>query len=191
MTSLERTACAEIQFQLLSGNISQPVIVSSELNNSDACFVLYNYARINLILETYRKVINHTLTIQPSFFFLNFDSLRQGNRYPPIPEDVDFSLLDEPEEKAIFFDYILQYPSMLKSVVEESCHGNIRLHKIVYFLTGLSKIYSRYYNRVRVLRDPIDHLLPTIFARIGLLNVVKILMDHAFSLLDLVPNRKM
>lgn len=172
----------------MSGSLGQPVLVSTDFTHSDACFVLYNYARLSLILEAFHDVIERLSKKVITVF--KFPFFQSRSNYPPLPETVDFTLLNEPEEKVIFFDFILQYQSMLESTVE-SQDEIIRLHKIPHFLTGLSKIYSRYYNRVRVLRDPIDHLLPTIFARIEFLNVIKIIMDHAFFILNVVPNKKM
>jgi arginyl-tRNA synthetase len=53
-----------------------------------------------------------------------------------------------------------------------------------FFLNlGLAGCLSRYYSRVRVLREPLPSLVPTLHARIHLLTAVQ---DHLLRLLDIM-----
>ncbi len=59
MTSLNdvrKSVAAEFQFQMLSGSVGQAICLNTECQNSDASFVLYNYARISQIIRTFEQV---------------------------------------------------------------------------------------------------------------------------------------
>ena len=43
---------------------------------------------------------------------------------------------------------------------------------MLYFYLGLSKCLSRYYSRVKVLKDPLPQLIPIIHSRIQFLQVI-------------------
>jgi hypothetical protein len=55
-SDIRKSVGAELQFQLLSCNIGQPICLTTECQNSDSSFVLYNYARISQIIRTFEKV---------------------------------------------------------------------------------------------------------------------------------------
>jgi arginyl-tRNA synthetase len=78
-----------------------------------------------------------------------------------------------------------------KLIHEIRLQGHFRLNKICQTATGLAKAFSRYYNRVRVLREPLPHLLPAVFARLTFLSVIKRTFEQLFHLLDIVPISKM
>ena len=56
MSDIRKSVGAELQFQMLSCNIGQPICLTTECQNSDSSFVLYNYARISQIIRTFEKV---------------------------------------------------------------------------------------------------------------------------------------
>ena len=111
--------------------------------------------------------------------------------YPPMPDQVDFSLLNEPEEWEIFFNLLLPFAETVQSIVKEDSFGNFRTNKVCQVALALTNAFSRYYNRVRILREPLPHFLPTIFARLAFLNCVRITFEQIFSLLNIDPITKM
>ena len=115
----------------------------------------------------------------------------QNKQYPALPDEIDFSLLQENEEWEIFFSCILPFTEIVFSTVQEDAKEVFRINKICSLLIALSKIFSRYYNRVRILREPLPHFLPTIFCRISFLKSIQITFEHGFALLDISPIRKM
>ena len=131
--------------------------------------------------KTGRPVFGHSLYV---FSF-------QSKEYPALPDEIDFSLLQENEEWEIFFTCILPFTEIVLSTVQEEAKEVFRLNKICALLIALSKTFSRYYNRVRILREPLPHFLPTIFCRISFLKCIQITFEAGFALLDISPIRKM
>ena len=96
-------------------------------------------------------------------------------------EEVDFSLLKEEEEWELLFVFVLPYQDMLLLALD-----GLFLHRICQFLAALSGTFSRYYNRVHVLKGH-SSALPTTMARMKLLKAVKDIYAHAFGLLQIEP----
>ena len=65
---------------------------------------------------------------------------------------------------------------MVDEVIEH-CSRVLSLHKLVNLLYSLATTYSRYYNRVKILKDPLPTLIPTIHARVVLCRQI----DAAFA----------
>lgn len=172
LSDVDRATSAELQFQMLSGSVGQPVAIQTDCQNSDSSFVLYNYARIVQLINSFKKSVSK-------------------NEYPPIPDEVDYSVLIEMEEWEIFINFILLYQETIASITQEDHKGIFRLNKVCQLLVGLAKAFSRYYNRVRILREPLSHFLPTIFARMNLLKAILMTFDHALKLLDISPILRM
>ena len=61
----------------------------------------------------------------------------------------------------------------------------------MHALAGLAKCLSRYYSRVRVLREPLPSLLPTLHARIHLLEAVQAQIAHLLAIMDLSLLKRM
>lgn len=101
---------------------------------SGAAFILYNCARLETLLRT-------------------FKSRCDSKYYGVLPDlnNVDFSLLKEEEEWELFFVFVLQFQSMVKNVIGDIGSGIIRIHLLCKFITNLSNLFSGYYRRVRIL----------------------------------------
>ncbi|XP_063221703.1 DALR anticodon-binding domain-containing protein 3 [Bacillus rossius redtenbacheri] len=172
---LARLADAAVRIELLQAKPSSELCVDlcEPQDNAQlrgALFVLYNYTRISTILRLFA------------------DKVREGVYPSLVPiEEVDFSLLKQQEEWNLLSRYLLTFPHLV-----ESCIGNTRSrpicsHRICLFLSELSRVYSGYYRRVRILTEPHEHLLPVMFARIHLLRAVENVFRNALSLLDITP----
>jgi len=164
---LETLTTASIQFSFLGSIISNPVKIQTSNPNSN--FVLYNSARIKKILRT-------------------FDLHVKSGDYPPLPsrEDINFEVLSEIEEWELLFNFLLPYCDVLSE-----CVRSLSFHKLVNFLVSLASTYSRYYNRVKTLKDPLPHLVPIIHARVCLIKEVNDVFDAGLEILNLKPLSKM
>ena len=99
---------------------------------------------------------------------------------PNEPKDVDYGLLIEEEEWEIIYVYLSRYLEVLNDIIKVN---DIKVGKIVQYLVGLSQSFSRYYNRVRIIRDA-PHLWKTVQARLDLLSVIRSVLEHGLYLLD-------
>ena len=178
-------AASELQLSFLSKYIDRPVVLHSEngfkkITKSDASFMLYNNARITQLLYSFK---------------------RQNEKYGDLLslESVDFSHLQEPEEWQIVFHFLLPYAELMKSLAnlkeltsKESLNKlNKSLGDICGLVLHMSSVYSKYYRRVRVLREGIRDpaMIQTLNARVYLVLAIKTIYEHAFSILDIrAPN---
>ncbi|XP_023725854.1 DALR anticodon-binding domain-containing protein 3 [Cryptotermes secundus] len=141
-----------------------------ESSNKGAVFILYNCARLATILRQFEEKV-------------------QLGYYPQlIPyEEVDFLLLSKDEEWDLMFSYLLSYPSMLQSSVQNVEHGKVAPHLVCSFVMAMCSCFSVYYRRVRILTESRNQLLPVMFARLYLLRSVQQVLHNALSLLGIRP----
>jgi len=158
---LSKLTFASIQFSFLSSNISNPTKIMKSNPNSN--FVLYNSARIKRLLTTFNQ------------------SVEMGT-YPSLPlvDSLDFGNLNEVEEWELLFNFILPFPDVLLE-----CSRLLSFHKLVNFLVNMASVYSRYYNRIKTLKDPLPHLVPVIHARIYFLKEVNKVFDKSLMILNI------
>ena len=158
---------SSIQFTFLGSNISNPVKI--QFNNQNSSFVLYNLARMKQILRT-------------------FDQCVARNEYPPLPssQNINFDLLSEPEEWEMMFNFVLNY----QNVIQECCR-TLSLHKLVIFLCSFVTTFSRYYNRIKILKDPLPHLVPNVHAKIYFVKTISEVIIKALSILNISYVSKM
>ena len=162
--TVHKSTAACIQLQLLSKAPHKSCrLDADEATLQENVFVLYNYSRLVHILDAFKA-------------------------FPDLPpaSEVDFALLKEDEEWQLVFHFLQRYEDVVLSCMP-LVGGAAQLHLLPQLLHDLSKVFSRYYNRVRILREPLPSLLPTTFARIHLLRAVKSVYDHTFDLLDIEP----
>ncbi|KAJ8962309.1 hypothetical protein NQ318_018288 [Aromia moschata] len=113
--------------------------------------------------------------------------------YPSLPdiEDVDFSVLNQPEEWELFYVYILQFPITIKHCIRDIEKGTVNPQYLISFLSSLSSVFSAYYRRVRILTDPREHLFGILHARVYLLEAVQCVFHNALFLLNIEPIKEM
>jgi len=162
---LEALTLAQVMFILTSSSPSATVNTNSR--GKDAVFLLYNCARVVQILYS-------------------FDQSVQDGVYTPLPSKVDWTLLDTQEEWELFFVYILPYKDVL-----QDAGVNGKLHRIPIHLIGLSNCLSRYYSRVKVLRDPLPSTLPTMHTRIRFLQHIRDIIVDGLDIMGLKPLNKL
>ena len=166
-TRLASLTQAFIQFAFLGSSISNTCRI--DFTSQRSSFVLYNNARMRRLLAA-------------------FDLQVGKGVYPSLParDGINFGLLVEPEEWELMFNHLLVFQDLL-----QECSLGLSLHKIVHFLFGLATAYSRYYNRVRTLKDPLPNLFPLIHARVFLISEVNKVSERLLRILGCEPLENM
>lgn len=166
VVNVHTVTSAEIQFQLLSNNVGQPATIDENAEKV-ATFVLYNHARIVQIIHASKEISAKNQQCAE-------------NTTPNEPKEMDWGLLTEEEEWEIIYVYLSRYLEVLNDIIKVN---DIKVGKIVQFLVGLSQSFSRYYNRVRIIREA-PHLWKTVQARLHLLSVIRLVLEHGLYLLN-------
>jgi arginyl-tRNA synthetase len=166
-TRLGRLARAAVQFAFLGGSLARPVRI--DLTCQRSSFVLYNNARMRRLLAAFEQRV-------------------LAGAYPGLPaaKTIQFELLAEPEEWQLMFNYLL----VADDVISE-CAASLSLHKLVQLVCGLASTYSRYYNRVKTLKDPLPGLVPLVHARVFLVREVNRVCERLLRLLGCQPLENM
>ena len=161
---LETLVNASTQFNFLWSNISNPVKINMDSpSNPNASFVLYNSARIKKLL-------------------LKFEEYVIKGDYPPLPtaENISVDVLTDLGEWELLFNFLIPYHDLI-----DECVSTLRIHKLVQFLVSMACAYSRYYNKVKLLKEPLPHLVPVLHARIWLIKEVHKVFDEALNILNI------
>ncbi|CAG9765919.1 unnamed protein product [Ceutorhynchus assimilis] len=172
-----RLGRASVTIELLSNKPHKSIkIALNDLSgvNKGAAFIFYNCARLTILLK-------------------EFNSKSNKGIYPGLPnlDNIDFSLLDQPEEWELLYVYILQYPFVVKNCVRSIEKGIVNPQNLVTFLSSISSVFSVYYRRVRILTEPRDHMFGLVFARIYLLKALQVVFYNALRLLNIEPVSEM
>lgn len=173
-----------LKFELLLPSVNVPVKINLvedgniSVVNKTGTFIQYNYARLCMLFQQYENKVN-------------------TDQYPALPavENVNFSHLTLDEEWNLLFNYILTFPQVMSSVLEElesnTLKLEMRVHKVCHFLINLIKDFSVYYSRVHILTEPKPHLIHIMHARLWLLKGVQQVIYNSFQLSNILPLQKM
>ncbi|KAF7284289.1 hypothetical protein GWI33_022277 [Rhynchophorus ferrugineus] len=149
---------SSVTIELLSNKPHKPIKVmlngSSNVNKGPS-FIFYNCARISVLLKEFQRKVDQSIYTQL-----------------PNVEEIDVTLLNQPEEWEIYYGYVLQFPILIKNCIKDIEKEIFSPQNLITFLSNLSGIFSVYYRRVRILTDPREHLLPLIHARIYLIKTL-------------------
>ncbi|CAH3157465.1 unnamed protein product [Porites evermanni] len=180
-SSIHQMAVAAVKLEILSiaPNSEVKIDVSeSSREFRQATFVMYNCARLAKLFENFEK--NVLKGIYPAL--------------PPIQE-VDFSLLRDEDEWELILNFIVTFPSVIKSTVPKitlkSHNVIIQTNKICSFLFTLSHKFSSYYGRVHILGESRHHLFPTMFARLYLMKALQQIILTCLKLLNISSLKQM
>ena len=178
-------AAAELQMLLLSRNIDRQIVLQNIEDEgelaTEASFILYNYARINQLVQSFEA-----------------QKEKYGNLLSI--EDTEFSHLTEPEEWDIIINVIIPYIDMITTLRDIQINETSFLETLNRCLTHLcahisklSNIYSKYYRRVKVLKEGIHgtSAIQTLNARMYFIYTIKIVYEHAFEILGIKPVKYM
>ncbi|XP_063401813.1 DALR anticodon-binding domain-containing protein 3-like [Mytilus trossulus] len=175
MASLKFEFLMSIHKNMLKLDLSQGQEFGGGIDNRAGAFVMYNCARLATLYKHFEENVSKGI-------------------YPPLPEisSIDFSKLREEDEWELLYNYICIYGDLIaetteKFIPEDSIISKTHTHKVCNFLVSLSRHLSSYYSRTHVLGENLEHLLPTMYARLYLLKVIHQIMCHALSLLGITP----
>jgi len=161
---LQKLSKAFLNFAFLSSAISNPAKI--DMRSQQSHFVMYNKARLTRLLAT-------------------FDEQVKRGVYPPVPTDlqqINFSLLIEPEEWELVWGHLIWVEEVINH-----CTKALSFHKLVNLLHSLATTYSRYYNRVKMLKDPLPSLVPSIHARVVLTRQINAVFARLLHILGCKP----
>ncbi|XP_046998693.1 DALR anticodon-binding domain-containing protein 3 isoform X3 [Schistocerca americana] len=153
--------------QTVSLSLESDYKVSRERSSKGATFVLYNYARITSILKQFHE--KEEKKLYPTLLTL---------------DEIDFASLKCDEEWQLLH-FIIVYPSIVNSLGNDLEKGILKPHVICIFLSAMCKTFSVYYRRIRILREPRQHLFPTMCARIYLLKALQITLQSSLHLMGI------
>ncbi|GLV31589.1 uncharacterized protein CBL_07350 [Carabus blaptoides fortunei] len=165
---------AAVIVDLLHVKPSRPIVVNIDNPTSTyskgASFILYNCARLATI-------------------FKQFDQRVHACVYPPLPEldEIDFTLLNEPEEWEMLYVYLMQFPQTVLNCIKDIAECKLNTHYLCSFLDSMCALFSIYYRRIRILTEPRTHLFPVLYTRIYLLKAVQQVLHNALALLNIPP----
>jgi len=173
---LDKLGRAAVIIDLVEVKHTSPVQIVEDNNgcSKGAAFILYNCARIEIILETFNKRVGEG-------FYSELPSL----------VDVDLSKLAEEEEWELVYNYLGTFPDLIVKVLHDLEYGKCAPFLIPKFLNGLAALFSIYYRRVKILLDKRNHLMSAIFARIYLLKCIHTIFKLSLEFLDITPVKKM
>jgi len=178
-------ASAELQIMFFARNMDRSININNFEDDGNVAkegtFILYNYARMNQLLESFevqRKNYGNMMAI----------------------EEVDFSFLKEPEEWDIIVNGVIPYIETIATIsdikfneIDSNETLNRCLHRICTHVSKLSNIYSKYYRRVKVLKEGLQGTSAdqTLSAKLYFIRAIKLVYDHAFYVLGIVPVKYM
>ena len=96
-------------------------------------------------------------------------------------EDVDLSLLDQPQEKKMM-KILAQYPSVVNN-----CAKFLEPHRLPYYLNDLVSVFHSYYNKNRIISDN----EPLMKARFRLVKAIQTVIKNALGILGVEAPEKM
>ncbi|XP_030762211.1 DALR anticodon-binding domain-containing protein 3 [Sitophilus oryzae] len=168
---------SSVTVELLSNKPHKPIKVSlkclSDVNKGPS-FIFYNCARLAVLLKEFDKNVEKGI-------------------YPKLPEieDVDFSLLNQPEEWELFYGYILQFPNVVKNCIRDIEKEFLNVQNLITYLCNMCSVYSVYYRRIRILTNPREHLFSVLHSRIYLLKSLQYVFHKALEILNIDPIEEM
>ncbi|XP_016985239.1 DALR anticodon-binding domain-containing protein 3 [Drosophila rhopaloa] len=146
-------------------------VVRNGLGSSKgASYILYNSARLETLLRTFGGQV-HAGVYEP---------------LPPLGE-IDLRVLEDDMDWQLIYGYLLTFPELLESLMDQVKQGQCGVHLLVRFIDSLASTFSRYYRHKKVLVQKRDQLMPILYARIYLIMAVRQIMNVALSLLGIEP----
>ncbi|CAG9859013.1 unnamed protein product [Phyllotreta striolata] len=176
-TYFEKLGRASVTVEMLTNKPQKSIKISPhdlQSANKGPSFIFYNCARLAALFKEFNKRV-------------------ERNEYPDLPkiDNMDFSLLNQPEEWELFYVYILQYPTVINSCIKDIEKEIFNPQYLISFLSNLCSVFSVYYRRVRILTNPKEHMFSIIHARIYLLKALQCVFHNSLRLLNIEPVKEM
>ena len=162
-------------FLLLTTKLNSPINKLVHFRN-ESIFVQYNIARIKTIIEKYKREYMSQRIVQ-SEETISFDNLTSEHEY-------NLTLVN-------LFRMQQLNQSMLTSLTNDSLTCQFDINKMIDLIKKLAHSFSVYYRNVKVLAEPLDHLMPTIAARVTFCQIILRQFSFYFSLLNIPTAERM
>ncbi|XP_053670422.1 DALR anticodon-binding domain-containing protein 3 [Anopheles nili] len=140
----------------------------TQTSSKGAAFILYNYARLASIFKKHARLVDQKVL----------------SEVPPANE-INFSLLVEPDEWHLLYVYLIRFPRILEKTLGHGEFARIAPYHLLDFTLSLVKCVSKYYCRIRILTENRPKLEPVMFARLHLLRTIFKLLELLLKLLDM------
>lgn len=137
------------------------------ISNPSPAFIIYNSARLETLLST-------------------FDFKVKDGYYEQLKPFDDMNLLSENLEWELL-KHLIAFPETIEKSLGDLVNGKIAFHFLYKYLLSMTKTFSVYYSRKRVLMENRPHLQPIVHAKIHLLKAIKKIMNQTLNLLDIEP----
>ncbi|XP_017113263.1 DALR anticodon-binding domain-containing protein 3 [Drosophila elegans] len=171
-TLMKRLGAAAVIVDLFEvRHASAACVVRNGMGSSKgASYILYNSARLETLLRTFAAQVN-------------------AGVYEPLPPlgEIDLSVLADDMDWQLIYGYLLTFPELLESLMDQVQQGQCGVHLLVHFMGNLASAFSRYYRHKKVLVQKRDQLMPTLYARVYLIMAVRQVLNVALSLLGIEP----
>lgn len=160
-------------FLLLTPKCHSPISKLVHFRN-ESIFVQYNIARIKSIIEKYTRE------------YLSEDT----------EMIVSFSCLTSEYEYNLTLVNLLRMQqlnhSLLVSLTDpSSTEYTFEVNRMIDLLKKTAHSFSVYYRNVKVLAEPLEHLMPSIAARVHFCRLILKQMEHYFSLMNISTAKRM
>nr|XP_017029249.1 DALR anticodon-binding domain-containing protein 3 isoform X2 [Drosophila kikkawai] len=171
-TLMKRLGSAAVIVDLASVRHQSAVtLVRNGLGSSKgASYILYNSARLETLLRTFNDQV-------------------KAKVYDPLPplEEIDLSILEDDLDWEIIYGYLLPFPDVLESLLEQLPQGSCGIHQFVRYIENLAGVTSRYYRHKKVLVQRRSQLSPILYARIYLIMTVRQVLNVVLAVLGIEP----
>ncbi|XP_016962796.1 uncharacterized protein LOC108033107 [Drosophila biarmipes] len=152
-------------------HVSAAIVVRNGIGSSKgASYILYNSARLETLMRTFAGMVN-------------------AGVYEPLPPlgEIDLSILEDDMDWQLIYGYLLHFPELIESVMDNLQQGQCSVHLLIRYLDNLASAFSRYYRHKKVLVQKRDQLMPMVYARMYLVMAVRQVLNTALSLLGIEP----
>ncbi|KAH8266394.1 hypothetical protein KR038_005834 [Drosophila bunnanda] len=171
-TLMKRLGAAAVIVDLISVRHQSAVtLVRNGLGSSKgASYILYNSARLETLLRTFNDKV-------------------KAKVYDPLPplESIDLSILEDDMDWQLIYGYLLPFPEVLESLMEQLPQGSCGIHQFVRYIENLAGVTSRYYRHKKVLVQKRDQLSPILYARVYLIMTVRQVLNVVLAVLGIQP----
>nr|AAL68045.1 AT12688p [Drosophila melanogaster] len=135
-----------------------------------ASYILYNSARLEALLRKFNYEVNNCA----------YEKL-------PLLDEIDLSVLEDDVDWELIYGYLLTFPELMESIMDQLDQGHCGLHLLVHYVENLAAAFSRFYYHKKVLLQKRDELMPILYARIYLIKAVRQVLNTALAVLGIEP----
>ena len=177
---LESLTDAIIKLELIRTSLNKPVSFQwvDSCSKSEACFIMYNASRMKCVLNEFEKKINDGV----------YGSL------PPLDELHLDQMTYEPEWIVVksLLEFLPIINRLANFLAMSDSETFFTLHSLYIFISNLTRCFSSYYNKNKILMDPKNEtVLQYTYLRIHVTKAVYSIVSLCLRLIDCKPLDRM